>query len=387
MIDERDVREMLERRAEAISATPTDEPKAIRRARKRLALNATVAGLVGVAVLAGGLAALRVIRATSIPADRPTPPPPSEGKLAYALDGDIYVAEWDGSNAARIADGRSPSECGGWAEYWAEGPVWSPDGSYLAYRHENCPSRPEIPSGVVISDPEGNVVAEFPGAEFTNRTAWRISWSPDSKRLVTWVTYGETIGVFGVDGARHKLLSVPPEMLTSGPVDPIWSPDGRSLLVPPDVLVPLDGSAPYRLPSADRRPSPDGSRVAYVGGNNSLLVAEADGSNPEVVFDGRVVVGPEPLWSPTGDRIAFTSSKAGSGAGSYELRVVDLATGTVTLLAEAYGAVLLSVIDFSPDGDRILFSRPEGIGSLWSVDVDGSDPRRLVAGTAWGDWL
>jgi Tol biopolymer transport system component len=93
----------------------------------------------------------------------------------------------------------------------------------------------------------------------------------------------------------------------------------------------------------------------------------------------------KPVWSPTGDRIAFSS---GDGT---ELRVVDVATGTVTLLAEKDGSDLLLVLDFSPEGDRILFSRTEdegaGASSLWTVDADGSDLRRLVAGTAWGDWL
>jgi dipeptidyl aminopeptidase/acylaminoacyl peptidase len=100
------------------------------------------------------------------------------------------------------------------------------------------------------------------------------------------------------------------------------------------------------------------------------------------VFGARVW---KPVWSPTGDRIAFTS---GNGT---ELRVVDVATGTVTLLAEKDGSDILLVLDFSPEGDRILFSRAEdrGIGpsSLWSVNADGSDLRRLVTGTNWGDWL
>ncbi|HYH28292.1 MAG TPA: hypothetical protein VEA19_05910 [Actinomycetota bacterium] len=391
MIDERDVREMLQRRAETISATPADESKAIRRARRRLALNAAVVGLVGAAVVAGGFAGLRAIRPTPIPADRPTVPSGLGGKLAYDQEGDIYVAEWDGSNAVRITEAGSPTECGGMASYWADGPMWSPDGRYLAYRREeNCPSGLESASGVVISDPQGNVVAEFAGAGFTRGPSGRIAWSPDSTRFATWVEYGETIGVFGVDGKRHALLSVPP--LTIGPVDPRWHPDGRSLLIRPDLVVPLDGSAPDNLPSADRWRagwySPDGSRVAYVGEDNSLLVSEADGSNPEVVFDGRVIVGtPDVVWSPAGDRIAFTSNRAGSVTISgFELRVVDLATGTVTLLAEASGDVLLSAIDFSADGERILFSRPQGMGSLWSVDVDGSNPRRLLSGIFSGAW-
>ena len=42
----------------------------------------------------------------------------------------------------------------------------------------------------------------------------------------------------------------------------------------------------------------------------------------------------------------------------------------------------------SPEGDRVLFSKIEdGEPSLWSIGVDGSDPRLLVAGTTQGEWL
>jgi Tol biopolymer transport system component len=70
--------------------------------------------------------------------------------------------------------------------------------------------------------------------------------------------------------------------------------------------------------------------------------------------------------------------------------VLDVATGTATLLTEVDASNGLRVIDFSPQGDRILFESfhldGAGADSLWSVNVDGSDLRRLVAGTAVGDW-
>jgi Tol biopolymer transport system component len=71
--------------------------------------------------------------------------------------------------------------------------------------------------------------------------------------------------------------------------------------------------------------------------------------------------------------------------------MLDVATGTVTLLAERDGSERLSAIDFLPEGDRILFSRTEdrGVSSLWSIHADGSDLRLLVAetGGSWaGDW-
>jgi hypothetical protein len=67
MIDERELREMLERRAATISASPTDAPKAIRRARRRLARNAAVGTLVGLAALVGAFAGVRTIQAASRP--------------------------------------------------------------------------------------------------------------------------------------------------------------------------------------------------------------------------------------------------------------------------------------------------------------------------------
>jgi Tol biopolymer transport system component len=212
----------------------------------------------------------------------------------------------------------------------------------------------------------------------------------------------ETIGVYGLDGERQALLTVPPGMMAPGDYDPVWLPDGASLMVPYGVEIPLDGSTPRKLPWADQDEgeasySPDGSRVAYTtrtpleglvlrrgehqGG--SFVVAAADGSHAQEVFGAPVW---NFVWSPTGDRIAFTS-----GNGS-ELRVLDVATGTVMLLTEKdWPKYTFSVIDFSPEGDRILFSKTEDEGagptSLWTVNADGSDLRRLVTGTDSGDWL
>jgi Tol biopolymer transport system component len=316
---------------------------------------------------------------------RPAAPPPSparSGSLAYGVDGNIYVADWDGSNPVRIADGRAPNDCvSSWpGEYWGEGPIWSPDGRYLAYRHTNCDGPEDAWRDVVISDPKGNVVAEFPA------DGWDISWSPDSTRVAVWVTVFETIGVFGADGERQALLPMPRGWRPSGDHDPRWLPDGESLTLQ-GLVIPVDGSTPYHRPLSGGTYSPAGSRVAKAT-RKSLVIAGDDGSNPQVVFDDGVW---NPVWSPTGDRIAFTTWKRGTG-GVNELRVLDVATGTVTLLAEAGGSEQLEVIDFSPEGDRILFARMEGgrigVGSLWSVNADGSDaPRRLVAVTSWGDWL
>lgn len=68
---------------------------------------------------------------------------------------------------------------------------------------------------------------------------------------------------------------------------------------------------------------------------------------------------------------------------AFELRVVDVFSGTVTRLAAGPG---IKPIGFSPEGDRILFSMGNVAGSLWSANADGSGAQLLVTGTSWGDW-
>ena len=326
------------------------------------------------------------------PADRPVEPQPAaSGTLAYVLDGDIYVADPDGSNAVRIANGRPDEDCTGRFDgrsYGAEGSMWSPDGRYLAYRYGDC-SDPKI--GGEISDTEGNVLAKFP------HQGWEIAWSPDSTRVAVWDHFSyepndpPVIAVFGLDGARLAQLTMPPGWTPSGDHDPKWMPDGKSVWVEKWEL-PLDGSTPRQLPSRGGDPyatySPDGSLVAY-STHGSLTVARSDGSEPREVFDEGSYGGDwgHP-WSATSDQIAFATDGHGRAWWSAELRVVDVATGSVTLLTEGERGVSLHAIGFSPQGDRILFRKDEGnVNSLWSIGVDGSDARLVVAGTWQGEWL
>jgi hypothetical protein len=325
----------------------------------------------------------------SLTADGPVPPlPMASVALAYFRDGDLYVADWNGANPVRIVDGR-PGTGGCTDEFWAEGTIWSPDGRYLAARHAtSCQGGSSMWWDAVIIDPEGEVVASIPSE------GWLVSWSPDSTRVAVWITWGETIGVYGLDGERQAVLDLPGGLMAPGDLDPVWSSDGASLLVPHGVEIPLDGSTPRQLPPDDPRSqdaayAPDGSRVAYVDHDGSLVVAAADGSDAQEMIAHWVQ---RPVWSPTGDRIAFIYSER-EGLASTELRVLDVATSEVTSLVAGKGAsdLLWGVIEFSPESDRILFSRTDdgdrGTGSLWSVDADGSDqPRRLVTGTVWGDW-
>lgn len=385
------IADVLERESRTVDLEHGDFERLLGRCERKQRNRRIRAGAVGVIVaLATGVVLVRSLTSAEIPADRPVEPrpaPAASGALAYALDGDIYVADPDGSNAVAIADGRSAADCVGWGgEYWAEGGFWSPDGRYLAYRHRDCSDQESL-DDVVISDVDGNVLATFPAG------GWHVAWSPDSTRVAVWDVTFETIGVYGLDGARQTQLTMPPGWTPSGDNDPEWTPDGTSLTVE-NVVVPLDGGTTRQLLARDGNYSPDGSHVAYVD-HRSLIVARSDGSEPREVFGNWVW---SPTWSPTGERIAFVTHVTRGDGNRYfaELRVLDVATGSVTLLTEAERGTWLgvTVIEFSPQGDRILFSstedrgsgEPEG-GALWSIGVDGSDPRVVVAGTIEGEWL
>ena len=320
-------------------------------------------------------------------------------RLAYELDGDIYLADSDGANAVLVADSvRTDDGCGG---FGGEGTMWAPDGRHFAYRS----SWSDTCSGEVhVRDAQGLLVASVPGM------GWDIGWSPDSTRFATWVEFWKTIGIYSLDGDRHSLLTVTPGCSGGGDIDPIWSPDGESVLVSP-CKFPIDGGAPLRTtaPESFVRSttwaaswSADGARIAYMTSTgadetyeSSLVIAEASGTVLQVVHEESV---PGPwywhlVWSPSGDRVLFSRVPRGADGNpisdATELRQVDVDSGHVTTLAAFESGI--RAIRFSPDGDRILFTtveESEGVSPkrLWSMNADGSDVQLHVSDTGFGDW-
>ena len=234
--------------------------------RPRSSWSSLLGVLLGGALLVGA----RLLEPPPLPAAR-------LGHLAYAVDGDIFVADWDGQNPVRIADGLPGGQVG-----LRVGRLLGRGTDVVARR---AVSRLSIASGrrstatgqerdtiptVLLSDPAGNVVAEVPGV------GWLIPWSPDSTRFATWLDlYPSTrIGVYGVDGAAPggRLCRRRCTGTTTGDYDPMWSPDGESILILDHASrmtctsgmqmcqnarqvweVPIDGGAPRQIPPDDPR--------------------------------------------------------------------------------------------------------------------------------------
>jgi len=146
--------------------------------------------------------------------------------------------------------------------------------------------------------------------------------------------------------------------------------------------------------------SPSGERVAFALGNffqqqlgpaiADIAVVNRDGSGLKVVTDGSGNVG-FPSWSPDGSQIAYRAAgKDGQG-----LFVITLATGTIRALTGDSSHDNFPA--WSPKGDRIAFTRfTDSDYELYTIKPNGSDVRRLTnkrgndAHCAWspdGEWL
>ena len=137
-----------------------------------------------------------------------------------------------------------------------------------------------------------------------------------------------------------------------------------------------DGTGRFRVNSqpwaAYSDLSPDGRWLAYAGndqGNGIVGVQPIDGGPVRVLYTCPGQAGGV-SWSPDGDRLAFGMGCSGTSP-AWMLWVVDTAPGaTAALLGEGHFPT------WSPDGTRIAYFGPSPSvdRKVWIVNADGSNP-------------
>jgi Tol biopolymer transport system component len=236
------------------------------------------------------------------------------GRIVFDDYRDVWSINADGTGLTRLTRASGPDA----HDFQA---ALSPDGRFIAYRHERNGGYPELwlmnadgsgqhqltpDGGFPTWSPDGSMIAYAPGGGASGKSSIAIinpdgsgrrrlphtdygeypSWSPDGKRIAfsSNLSGHALMSIVDVDGSRVVDLSSVGE---GGKV--AWSPDGRSILFishrdHPDNSADVyamrpDGSGVTRLTHAGAEMpawSPDGRYIVFAWGG--LFVMRADGS-------------------------------------------------------------------------------------------------------------
>jgi TolB protein len=198
--------------------------------------------------------------------------------------------------------------------------------------------------------------------------------------------------------AKHNMFRFPPTggdrirteahllpEVSTGPMDPSWSPDGQSIVfsMRGDIWkIPVGGGQAVALtkgPAYHFEPawSPDGRYVAFsfdLDRNLEIGIVPADGG-PERVLASNPQVDIEPAWSPDSKGLYFASARTGRFAIYY----VSLDSGSVNPVGGLEGTQLQP--DPSPDGKSLAYVAPVrgriGTGGIWVKPLPDGEPRMV----------
>ena len=197
--------------------------------------------------------------------------------------------------------------------------------------------------------------------------------------------YGFVLVLFVVWGCGRIPVAVDPEAeVPGGRIAFIGGGDGGNFQL---FVMWSDGSGLETvLPNVDPRSdfsgqgwSPDGTKLVFasnLGGNANfdIYTMSLDGTQLERIVDDS---GGDfaPSWSPDGTQIVFQSKRETDAWDIFVVNVDGTNERNITHSPENE-----EVASWSPDGSQIVFQMQElGGTSIWVMDADGQNRRRLVA--------
>jgi Tol biopolymer transport system component len=333
--------------------------------------------------------------------------PPGNDPEGGGRDDDLWVVPSVGGTPIKLTnvDGK------------LRGPVWSPDGKYIAAQHEPLAGNPSDEIWVYPLSPDVSRTGEPAKIVLPRETYHFLSgWTPDNELGVFIESEGSN-AVFTVTASGGRAVQV----TSRGGYYPRWSPDGRRIYLRKffgekdtgrvtDLLegyettayIPASGGPVEEIPNQSHRElgivipggglniSPDGKRIVVSAaktpwgpqeGLDLWTIPVDDGPPTRLTMDASGEA--YPCWSPDGQWVAFTD-ESGSTSGKEDSRAIYMVPaerGEVRQVTSALDSVGGGAIAFSPDGERIAFFSGDAIKA---IPVQGGRSAVLVAGVQSG---
>jgi Tol biopolymer transport system component len=307
-----------------------------------------------------------------------TPTAMADAPIGESGNSEIYVMNADGTEQRRLTN----------APAMDVSPAWSPDGSLLAYL-----SYEGFEGGVLyVMNADGSNQRRLMAG-----VASRPVWSSDGRQIAIGAIDNEVqfqqIHVVAVDGSGTSRLTshenVPTTSLSTGNIDPVWSPDGTQIAFiatqldgPSEVyIMNADGTNVRRLTDSPIRKthpvwSPDGTQIAYGTdeGDVDIWVMRADGSEQRNLTSSPLVE-ITPSWSPDSQTIAFVRQ---TETGDNQIVLTNADGSDPRVVADEL--LYVEQLVWSADGSTILFSmfHEQASVGIFVMDSDGSGLRQLT---------
>lgn len=269
-----------------------------------------------------------------------------------------------------------------------QSPAFSPDGQRVAFSwRRQSESNAQIYVRALHSDELYALTAGDGDDRFP-------AWSPDGTEIAFERLSGsdcELMVISTLGGTERRLAPCHPE--SEGIA---WSPDGRWLAFSPQTDSPfptvslldrdtLKVKNVAALPDgviADSDPafSPDGKQLAFLRWRSAMVTdiyaMRLDSGELRPITDDRLEIHGFG-WSGDGHSLLFSSSRGGARA----IWRVGAEGGTPERVTAGNGRV--GHIAASPGGRRAVYEEHLSRVDIWSMPIDGGDPKPLITSTRW----